>query len=66
MIMDLVFRKQEKRKGFGTSQRKVLSLHSVFQQTGAICAGIKSDILSTSLRSSVKIFLIGTKYPFIE
>ena len=66
MIMDLVFRKQKNRKGFGTSQWKVLSFQPAFQQTVTISVSIKSDIQLISSKRSVKIFLIATKYFFIE
>ena len=65
MIMDLVFWNQENRKGLATSQRKVLSLHTAFQQTVSISVGVKADIQSMRSRSSVKIFLLATKYFFI-
>jgi len=66
MIVDLVFRKQKNPKGFGTSQRKALSLQPVFQQTVSISVALRSDIQSMGSRSEVKMFLIATKYCVIK
>jgi len=48
-----------------TSQGKVLSLQPAFQQTVSISVGVKADIQSIRANSSVKIFLLATKYFFI-
>ena len=65
MTMDLVFRNQKNRKGLATSQGKVLSLQPAFQQTVSISVGVKADIQSIRANSSVKIFLLATKFFFI-
>ena len=65
MIMDLVFRNQKNLKDLATSQQKVLSLQTAFQQTVSISVGVKADIQSIRSKSSVKIFLLVTKYFFI-
>jgi hypothetical protein len=65
MTMDLVFRNQKNRKGLATSQGKVLSPKPAFQQTVSISVCVKADIQSIRSNSSVKIFLLATKYFFI-